>query len=504
MPNRTVRASLVFLNNLLYQLVAAFVALAITPLIVLNLGTDAFGAWKIIDKTTKFLTLGNFRPQGLLKLTLAKDIGNNDCDYKQQQVGAATSILLLTLPIVFILSFLLFHFRDFFIPVSKEIHHQVGLALLIMIFYRVVSPFLDISGYTLAGLNMQYKLFGIQSIAVVISALLQYAVVSQGYTLPWIAAVESFTAISIAIVNYIILIKNVLWFKLIYPPRQLIQSYFKTNLLALLTELFRYVSSFSDLILIGIYFDAAITAVYSLTRTLTIFLFMPANSIVQSVLAGMGDLVGRKDFKKLLELRSEQMNLMIFISFIVGIIAMLFNAAFVGLWVGVNHFGGESLSRWIIAATIFDVLVKIEANYFDASLKLKYQSLALGWMSIIYLVIIVLCEPILGLNVFPIAQIGSLVILMILYWVGLRDFLQSSLTNVVGTVFRPLCISVVLFYLASWFTPPVIHTWLELFIETSKAVILAGIIGWFLILRKNDRKKLMVRGLSICGYFYHR
>lgn len=136
MPNRSVRASLIFLNDLLYQFAAAFVSLVITPLIVIKLGADIFGAWKIILKITPFLALGYFRPLGLLRLTLAKDIGNASFTYKQQQIGAAFSVLILALPFVSVMAFLLFQFRDSFIPVSKTVTPQVDLTLLLMILLK--------------------------------------------------------------------------------------------------------------------------------------------------------------------------------------------------------------------------------------------------------------------------------------------------------------------------------------------------------------------------------
>lgn len=493
MPNRSIRASIVFLNNLLHQFAAAFVSLFITPLIVANLGADVFGVWKIITRTTEFLTLGNLKPLGLLKLTLAKDISNNDFIYKQQQVGAAFSILILTLPIVLILSFLLFYFRDIFIPVSKDISHQVDLALLIMIVHMIISPFLYAPGTIVWGLNLQYKLFGISSITEIISASLAYAVVAQGYTLPWIAAIEYLPMLSAAVINYIIIVKSVPWFKLVWPPEVITWSFFKNNLWALLTNTFRYIYTLADLILIGMYFGATTTAIYSLTKTLIIFLFMPANSLVQSVLAGIGDLVGRKELKSLLQLRSEQINVAIFVSFIITVIVMFFNASFVGLWIDEKHFGGETLSRWILVAAIVDVLVKIEANYLDASLKLKGQTLSLGATSIVYLAIIVLCEPLLGLNVFPIAQAISQAILIILYWAGLRDCLDVKFGNLARVVLRPLCIAAVLVSSILWVRLPVAQGWVELFTHAFKVSVLTGIIGWFLILQKTDKKLLMIR-----------
>lgn len=501
MPNRSVRAALVFFNDFLFQLSNAFITLVITPLIVANLGTEVYGAWRIINKITPFLTLGNFKPLGLLRLILAKNISNDDFVYKQQQIGASITILILSLPIVLILSFLLFYFRDTFIPVSTEIKCEVDSALLILIFFMIILPFLSTPITVVLGLNMQYKLFGLQTIAAITSALLQYLVVVEGYSLPSIAIVSWLPTVIISIISYIIIIKNVPWFKFVWPADNLIRSFFQSNLWALLTEIFRYIFNLADIVLVGFYFGTTVTAVYSLTKALVMFLFMPVNSLVESVLAGIGDLVGRKELKSLKQLRSEQINVTVFVGFVIGIIVMFFNASFVGLWVDEKHFGGEILSRWLIAACIIDVLVKIEANYLDAALKLKGQTLALGSASVVYLVFIALCEPILGLIVFPVAQVISQTILIALYWIGLRDCLQDKFSNIAVPVFRPLAIAAILVSSILWIKPPVIQNWTDLFIHSFAAAAFASLLGWFLILKKNDRNKLILRLSHATGNF---
>lgn len=499
MPNRSVRASIVFLNNLLYQLAATFVSLVITPLIVVNLGADVFGAWKIIDKASEFLSLGNFKPLGLLRLTLAKDIGNSDFSYKKQQIGAAISILILTLPVMFILSFLFFYFRDMFVPVSKEIRGQTDLTLLVMIVYIVISPFLYMPATIVNALNMQYKLFGVSSLLAIVSAGLQYAVVTRGQTLPWIAAAAYLPVLCSTIISYIIIIRNVPWFKIIRPPNILIKSFFKTNLWVLLAEVFRYIFKLSDLILIGYYFGVTSTAIYSLTKTLVIFLFMPANSLISSILPGIGDLAGRKELKILLKVRSEQINLLIFLGFIILLIVIFFNASFVSLWVNEKHFGGETLSRWIAIAAIIEILAKTEANYIDASLKVKEQTLSLGLASILYVSFIILCQPILGLNVFPIALAISQTILIILYWVELKECLRVNFSNIARIILRPFCIAAILTSSILWIKLPAPHGWMELFAQAFGVTIVAAIFGWFLILQKSDRKGLMTRMAHVLG-----
>lgn len=501
MLNRSARAALSFLNDLLFQLTNAFVALVITPLIVANLGADIFGAWRIIQKTTDFLALGNFQPFGLLQLTLAKDISNSDFIYKQQQVGSALGILILTLPIMLILSFLLFYFRDIFITASSEISHQIDLTLLLMLFYTLILPFCSLPGYIVRGVNMHYKRFGINSITTVIGALLQYLVVAKGYALPWFAAVLYFPLFITAIINYIILVKNVPWFKLVWVPLRSTFLFFKKNLWMLLIQVFRYVFSLGDLILIGIYFGTNAAAIYSLTKTLVTFLFMPANSLVTSTLPGVGDLVGRNEKKTLMRLRSEQINVAISLGFVIGIIVMFFNDPFMRLWVGGKYFGGVSLSTWLIVASVVDVLVKVEAVYLDASLILKKQAICLGAVATVYLVMIVLGKPVLGLNVVPIAQIVSQGILIALYWVGFKDCLHDKFSNLARTVLRPLFIAVILTSGVSWIELPVIQNWIELFTQGFKVGILAATLSWFLILKKNDRNILTIRLSNVLERF---
>lgn len=498
--NRSARAALSFLNELLNHLSYAFIGLVISPLIVANLGTDVFGAWKIIDKATTFLTLANFKPFGYLQLSLAKNISSDDFTYKQQLVGSAIAILILTLPIMLTLSYLVFTFRDIFMPVSIEISNQVDLALLLALFFTILSSFCWLPDYIVRGLNMHYMRFGVSGITVFITALLQYFVVAEGHTLPWFAALSYLPMLTIAIINCNIILKNVPWFKFVRPPAILVGLFFRENLWMLLVQLFRYVFSLADLMLIGFYFGTNTAAIYSLTKGLIMFLLTPANALVFATLSGIGDLVGRNELKVLRQFRSEQINFAVFLGFTVGMIVLFFNHPFVRLWVDEKHFAGETLTICFILASVTDILAKVEANYLDAFLKLKRQALCLGTAAITYLAIIVLCKPILGLNVIPIAQIIAQIILMVLYWSRFKDCLQSKPTNLARTVLRPSLIAIVLGYSASWIQLPIINNWLELFIQSSGIVVVSTIVGWFLILQKNDRKKLMIRLSNIFEY----
>lgn len=500
MLNRSARAILSFLNDLLHQLTKAFIALVIAPLIVANLGTNVFGAWKLIEKTTNFLTLANFKPLPLLQLSLAKDISNEDFTYKQQQVGCATAILVLTLPIMLLSSCLLFYFKSTFIPVSTEISDQVDITLLLMLLYTAISPFCYLPSHIVKGLNMHYLRFGLSSITAVVTALLQYAVVTQGYSLPWFAIIAYFPLLTAGTINCLILAKHVPEIiQLIWPLAGLIRLYFKKNLWMLLVDLFRSIFGMADLIVIGIYFGTTAAAIYTLTKTLINFLFLPVNSLFASALPGIGDLIGRKAQKTLQQLHSEQTNVAIFLGFIIAMIVMFFNAPFVQLWIDEKHFGGEILSRWFIVASVIEILVKIEANYLDAFLKLKRQAFCLGPAAMAYLIFIVLLEPLFAWNAVPMAQIISQITLIILYWTRFKDCLPSTLSSRARSVLRPLSIAFVLSYSASWLKLPAIHNWLELFTQAFGIATAAAIFGWFLILQKNDRKTLIARLLKTIG-----
>ncbi|MFI3190720.1 hypothetical protein BCS42_05805 [Crenothrix sp. D3] len=500
MLNRSARAILSFLNELLLQLTKAFIALVIAPLIIANLGTNVFGAWKIIDRTTGFLSLGSFRPIELLPLSLAKDISNEDITYKQQQIGCTIAILVLTLPIVLTLACLLFHFKNTFIPISTEISDQVDLTLLIMLVYAVISPFFYVPRHIIKGMNMYYMRFGVSSTTTAITALLQYAVVSHGYTLPWFSATLYFPMFAGAAIDCAILAKNIpTIIQLVWPSAITTLLFFKKNLWMLLVDSCRCVFGMADLILIGLYFGVDATAIYSLTKTLVAFLFMPVHTLFSAALPGLGDLAGRKAQKTLLQLRTEQINVAIFFSFIIGVIVMFFNAPFVQLWIDEKHFGGEILSRWFIIASIIETLAKVEANYLDAFLNLKKQALCLAWATMTYLGIIVFFEPVLAWNVVPIAQIISQILLIILSWTRLSDSLKSETSHLARTVLRPLSIAIILGYSVSWVQLPAIKNWIELFIQAFGIATIAGIVSWFMILQKNDRKTLITRLLKTIG-----
>lgn len=498
-PTRSARALLVFLNHLLSQGVQVFISFFITPLILNSLGTEVFGAWKVINSTSELLTLGNFKPLGLLRLILAKEIANDNVLYKQQQIGAAINVLILTLPILLVLSCLLFHYRNLFIPASTTISEQIDLALIIAIIITIITPFLSVSDSIVSGLNLEYKRFGVSSVAKLVVAVLTYYIVIQGATLPWVVAVSSLNSFIPSSVSCFVIIHDVPWFKLIKPPRNIRRSFFKMNMWAFISVFFYYIFSSMDVVLIGFYFGVTTTATYSLTRSLVNFLFTPANSLISAGLAGVGDLIGRKELKTVRQLRSEQINTIAFASFIIGIIVMLFNASFVSLWVGEKHFGGGSLSKWIVVAAIIDAIAKTEGIYINASLNLKDKTFSLGISAIVYIGIIILFKSLLDLNVFPIAFAVSQMILVILYWLSLRDCLQTQLVDIARVVIRPFFIAAVLFYACTFIQPFQVNTWLDLIIHAAVVGIITLIPAWMLILQKNDRKSLINRSLRLLG-----
>jgi len=494
--SRTARALLAFLNRLLSQLANFFLAFIITPLIVANLGAEMYGAWRIIQKCMRFLAMGHFKPMGLLKLILANEIGSED-QRKRELIGASLSIWVLTLPLLFGLAGVLLYFSPHIIPVDKELQGQVFYSLLIAMAVVIIDPVLGMPNAVLKGMNMEYRILGLDGFATLLATLMIYFVVMHHYSLPWVVGVSTLQVWLISLVSYIVTKKALSWFGINKPSKADIMVFFKLNLWTLLSTLSRNVFRSADLILISMYFSVTAAAVYSLTLALMSRLLEPVLSLFQAGLPGVGDLLGRGEMQRVRQLRAEKIRALMFAATVIGALVISFNQAFVGLWVGSEFFGGPTLSYWMIAAVTLTILIRTESIFLDAALYMRENAIVLSCCALIYIVLVYVLKDTLGVIAIPVGQVIALTLLMFCYWVILRRGLNESYRRLFALLFRPLLPASALLVLFSYSPAKIVDSWLMLFVEGAQFGLMASFLSWYLILDKWDRQRLSQRLLRL-------
>ncbi len=93
------RAGLTFISTFLLQAARFLVSFVVTPIVVRGLGTELYGAWRMMQQSVGYLSFTDLRSMGTLKFTLAVRQHVEDVEEKRRQIGSALKLWMITLPV---------------------------------------------------------------------------------------------------------------------------------------------------------------------------------------------------------------------------------------------------------------------------------------------------------------------------------------------------------------------------------------------------------------------
>ncbi|MEO5370491.1 MAG: lipopolysaccharide biosynthesis protein [Magnetococcus sp. DMHC-1] len=494
---RTARALLAFSNRVLTHIAASLITLLITPTVLLGLGQEMYGAWQVIREQMNFLSMGQFRPMGVLRLTLARTAATTDDLDKRRQVWAALQVWCMTIPLLTLFSGLLVYYAPRLIPVTEAHVPTVQLGLIIAGVVVVLTPLLNLPGSILQGLNSEYRSMGVQATGIILANLSIYGLVLLGFGLPAVLIGSALQITLVGTANFIIVRRHVPWFGISRPLPGMVRQFFMLNFWNLHAAFCRSIFKSGDLILIGFHFGPKSVTLYTLTRAIMDRIMEPLLQFFDAGLPGVGELLGSGQKERLVRLRGEMVRVLWFGLTLTGCGVILLNGAFLRLWVGEAFFGGQHLTQALVILTMTTAVSNLELMIVDSALRLREKAWALTLGAMVYLGGFFWLKSHLGLVAVALAQAVGTLLLIGLFWVVVAHTLDLTPSGLLRIYVRPVMVSGILLAVTSWLAPFVAKNWLFFLLNGFGVLLVVAPLAWFGILETSDRRRLGERLRSL-------
>ena len=173
--------------------------------------------------------------------------------------------------------------------------------------------------------------------------------------------------------------------------------------------------------------------------------------MVFGIIPGLGGIIGSGNMAKAASVRKEIMLFTWLIIAVLGPTVLLWNSAFIILWVGAEHYCGPISTLLIVMVVTQFVLIRNDANIIDLTLRLRRKVL-LGTLSAILSLVV---AGVL-VNYFKLGIVGLCLgfvvgrsVLSFCYPIMVGRLLGVSFLSQIKGVLRPACVMVLFFGIAS-------------------------------------------------------
>lgn len=491
----TRRASLNALAALIEYGTRLIVGFVVNPILVTGLGSFAFGVWQVLNRLVGYMSAAGGRPSQTLKWSIANRQASTDLDEKRRQVGSSLIVAAIFFPILLPIGLLIAWFVPGWLDASPDMVWPIRAATVLLVLDLTLFNFLAVPRAVLEGENLGYKRMGLSALLVVAWGGLTVLAVRSGMGLPGVALATVLTTILTA-ATYLFIVRNhVPWFGLRRPSRPEIVGFLGLSGWFLGWRLVMQVLRSSDMVVLGIADSAELVSVYALTRYVPEALVTFVAMIVMGVAPGLGGLIGSGQFAKSVAVRAEMMSFTWLLTTVSGAGILLFNRAFVHLWVGDEFYAGELANLLVVLLVMQFVFIRNDANIIDLTLDLKNKVLFGGLAG----------AAAVGLAALFVMLGGGIVGLCLGFLIG-RGFLSFYYPAMVGKTLdiplsqqlrrsvRPLVATGLIFGLALAAEDTiVVDTWLPLILGSIATVLVVGPTAFFAGLNRGERMRLSNR-----------
>jgi O-antigen/teichoic acid export membrane protein len=449
--NLTKKASLNSVASMVDYGAGVLVALLITPVILSGLGPYAFGMWQILLRATGYLSPASGRPTEALKWTLANRRASNDYTEKREFVGSALVVWLIFTPVVLGIGALLLWLAPswFGVPPDRLFHVRVATGLLVL--NVSMTSLAYIPQAVLQGENIAYKKLGLSTSFIFLGGGLVWLAVQLDTGLPGIAAATLLSTTLTGILSFAIARRYTRWFGIKLPSISATKRFLSLSFWFLVWHFVSLSLISSDVVLLGI-FDAVTTAGdYTLTKYAPEAVITVVALMVAGIMPGLGGIIGSGQLDRAARVRSELLSVTWLFATAVCATILLYNRAFVVLWVGETHYLGTAVSVLVVLISMQAALYNNDAHIINLTLDIRSKVLiGLSASSFAIILSVVLMKYFdMGVVGLLLAFIAGKSILLVAYPLKMMRFLGLSVRRQLVGCIRPALVTSVLFGLAA-------------------------------------------------------
>lgn len=348
-----------------------------TPILVLYLGQESFGIWKVLQRLVGYFgESSGVRPTHMaLRNVIASQQQSNDLVSKQQSVASAIVMWLPLIPLQLCGIMGLVWFSPLWLGVAHGKSEIVRMAGAFLALQQIVVSLSGVAMAVLEGENQAYRRAFLSAPLMFFNGILLVVAAISHTGLVGVAAAVLVGSLINGIAYFMVCRAHVPWFGVRWPAYAKLKDFFGVNAWFLAWRLVRKLMTTSDVIILGIFASPALVTTYALTRQIPEILVNITAMLGTGVTPGMGSLLGAGELEKIRRLRVELMLITWLAVVSIGSGIILWNKDFIGLWVGQEYFAGQSTTLLIVIMITQFVVLRNDANIIDLTLDLQRKVL---------------------------------------------------------------------------------------------------------------------------------
>ncbi|MCH7707557.1 MAG: hypothetical protein IH884_03650 [Myxococcales bacterium] len=345
--------------------------LALNPLLVGRLGDHLYGAWRVLWRFTGSLAATSGRSAQALKWSIANRNRSTDYREKRELVGSAVGVWLLFLPILALMGGGLAWLAPSLLGTPPEFAWSVRWTAALLVAYVTISTLADVPRAILQGENLGYKRIGLSTVLVILGGALMALAIYTGTGIVGVAAANLANALLTGILFTRIVRSHVAWAGIGRPTMAAVRRFVGLSWWFAAWKLVMQAMLAGDVVVLGIADSVESVTTYSLTRFAPEAVLAGVAVLVAGLSPGLGVLVGSGDWSLAARVRAELMASTWLVTVGAGATLLLWNRAFVELWVGTTHYAGSVPTLLIVLAVMQFALIRNDARIIDLTLSIR-------------------------------------------------------------------------------------------------------------------------------------
>jgi O-antigen/teichoic acid export membrane protein len=337
--------------------------------------------WQVLNRLIGYISPASGRPTQALKWTLANQQSSTDYDQKRRYVGSTVAVWTLFLPLMIVLGGLLAWFAPYWLKAPAESFWYVRLAAGILVVNLAMFSLAEVPQSVLEGENLGYKRIGLTVGLVFVGGGLTWLALYLHMGIVGVAAAALLTTLLTGLLFLGVVRAYAPWFGIARPSRHMLRRFLSLSWWFLGWNLVMNLMMSSDIVVLGLLDSVESVTAYSLSKYAPETAISVVAIMVFGSAPGLGGIIGTGNLVKAAKIRGEIMSLTWLVVAVLGTTVLLWNRAFVTLWVGSHQYIGTISVLLIVLLVIQFVFIRNDANVIDLTLRLRHKVL-LGFLSV--------------------------------------------------------------------------------------------------------------------------
>lgn len=452
--NLTRRASLNAAQSLLDYTARLAVGLLVTPILVRGLGQSLFGIWQVLGQLLGYLSATDGRPTDALRLVIANRDAVDDDATKRRYVGSALVVWACFLPLALLAGGALVWLAPALTKAAPALVGPVRIASALLLFQFLLATLSAVPEAVLRGANMGYKRMGLQAGLQIVGGGLSIGALALGLGLVGLSLAQVALAAVTAACFWMLGRKYVPWFGVARPRVAEVKSLVKTSAWLAVGDLVAKLLVASDVVILSLVLTPAVATPYVLTayasRTAMGILVLGT----LGAMPGLGSVIGQGRHDRAAELREELLWITWLAATALGIAMLVWNRAFVTLWVGGAEYAGLATNVLLVVGVVQTAFIRCDAYIIDAALRPRLRVLVGAVAAVATVGASLILTRLLGIAGLCLGIVAGRLVQTIAYPIlAARSFGRTgwaSAAALLGRVARPVVAMTALFALAAW------------------------------------------------------